>query len=456
MIEISQLVALLRAKSVETRIQESQEAWEWARGVYVPPAGVLTPRLTGPEHTEDYARISRLVKSVGERALNIKTTAAVGNVTWGDDTPSGNEDAEAFKRRKAELDDTLRPLRLEENARKLAEQWNVDGVMAVHAYLDRETNRPKLSRLTGYLEPYLHPRNMDEVQGLYQAKSRLTSQGHTRWWVRVYDWSDSGETCVIREWRDLMNPTALATTPDDEFTGAQIPAVRIGPTTQDGLVMSRFLASLPLMRAVMAVELSLERARELAAWPIPVFKNATEVTVVSPAVPVQVSEDGDFFFAEPGNLDALQQRLDDRLRRFTQDMCLPSAIVGANRSGESLREESLAFYNDARSDAAVLSELLTEGLERYATIADGVKAVPVGVSPNMEYIREQMLAGVALMLDKGLLPRPVAMREIQPFFPTFSDDELQRAIKEAKAFVTPEDALRALGDAGEGEEDAST
>lgn len=450
MIEIPQLVALLRAKAIQTRIAEAEEAWEWARGVYSPAAGTITPSLAGPEHAADYERLVRLVKSVGERALHIKVSAAVGNVTWGDDTPAEGEDPAAFAARKAQLDDQMVPLRLEENARKIAEQWNVDGIIAAHAYLSRQTNQPRLARLTGYLEPYLNPRDMDEVQGLYQAKSALDGHGQTRWWVRVYDWTDTpGGLCTIREWRDLRSPVELGRPPDEETPGAQRPAVRVGPATPEGLIMSRFLTAIPLMRAVMATEMALERGRELAAWPIPVFKNAVEVSVVSPAVPVQVADDGDFYFAQPGNLDQLQARLDDRLRRFGQDMNLPAVQIGANRSGESIREEALAFYNDARGDAALLSDFLTEAVERYAEVSD-VEPVPVGVSPNMEYIREQIIQSVVLLVDKGLLPRAVAMREVQPFFPTFSDDELQKAIDAAESFVTPEDALAALGEADGG------
>jgi hypothetical protein len=52
------------------------------------------------------------------------------------------------------------------------------------------------------------------------------------------------------------------------------------------------------------------------------------------------------------------------------------------------------------------------------------------VLPNRDYISAQVIDSVIRLNERGLLPDAVAMREIQAFFQTFSDEEYQAAVAE--------------------------
>lgn len=439
MIDIQALVAQLRAKQVHTRIGEWSLAWEFARGTYHPADGEITPLLAGDEHARDWQRLSRLVKAVGERALHLKTTAAVGSVSWGDPTQRGAVTDAAFSTAKTQNDEAVSRLRLAANAHRLAEQWLVDGLIAVHAYRNAR-DEPRLARLTGYLEPYLSWDDMDELEGLYQTKFRLNAHGHKKWWVRIYDWT--GETTTIREWHDLNDPLEFSRRESATLEGVQRPIVRIGPTTEEGLVISRFLSSLSLMRGVMATDLRLERVEEFASYPVPVVIGDAELSVISPAVPIRIHDNGDFKFVDPGGLVALRARLQEKLSRFELEMNLPSGSFGASQSGESIREMNLVFFQDAQSDANLLSEFLTEALASYAEVADDVTPVPVSVTENLAYIRDRIMDSTLRLLTANVIPFAVAVREIQRFVPTFSEAEMHQFVQEQTARITPADFRR--------------
>jgi predicted phosphoribosyltransferase len=139
------------------------------------------------------------------------------------------------------------------------------------------------------------------------------------------------------------------------------------------------------------------------------------------------------------NLEQLEKRLESKRAELARDQFLPASILGATqRSGESIREENVTFYNDSFSTAHAVSEILTEGIEQYSKLSKTVDAVPVTVAPNMQFLREVIVQNLVMAVTNRFIPAFVAVREAQKFFPTFSDEEMQEYIEILKK-EKPED-----------------
>ncbi len=422
MIDLRELCARLLQHAVITRIAEHEEAWEWAQGVYEPPAGAFTPPpSSSPESLAAWERAKKRVRAYGPRIISTLVNAAVGDVNWG-----GESD---------KLDELLDLAGLERLARDLARDYYVSGVAAAYAYVSEGEERPTIGRLGGYIEPYVHPMDADRVTGLYQAKSYLSQDGR-RWWVRVWDLEDN----EVREWRELMDPTELGRPPDAVLSGLT-PRFAFYDRLPDGLPTSPFYWAIPMMRDLMASELFLARIEEYAAYPLPVFGGQTEPQEIAPGLPVQ----GEFAWAQPGSLAELRAQREVKLERLRDGLALPGGFLGNDSpSGEALREANQRFFQQATATAKALSGLLTDLAADLARLA-GFEPVPVVVLPNRDYIREQTMDAVMRLYQAGVIPLEVAAREIQPFFGTWSDEELNAWLEEQKRVVTPEAALRLLG-----------
>jgi len=421
MIDLRELIARLQLHAVATRISEFEEAWEIAQGLFEPAPGFLTPPLgNAPESREAWARALRRVRAYGPRVLATLVNAAVGDVNWGGQSKKLDE-----------LIDEQDLLRL---ARQMARDYYVGGVAAGYAY-QPEKGPPRIGRITGYIEPYTSPMDADVVTGLYQAKQVNTTAG-LRYWVRVWDLA----VFQVREWQGLYSPTDLARPPTRVLEGLT-PRFAFYDLTPEGLAWSPFLWAVPLFRDLMASELFLARVEEYAAYPIPRFGADTEPQQIAPGLPVQ----GEFEWSAPGSLTELREQRDVKLERLRDAMALPGGFLGNDSpSGEALREANIRFYQEAQATAKTLSTLLTDLVADLAEIV-GAEPVEVVVLPNRDYIREQVVSNAVLLYEKGLIPLAVAAREIQPFVPTWSDEELNEWIEANKDVVTPGDVARLLG-----------
>ena len=422
MIDFRELIVRLQIHAVATRIEEEYaEAWEIAQGLYEPDQGFITPRpSSAPESLEAWNRALRRVRAHGPRVLATLVNAAVGDVNWGGQSKKLDE-----------LIDEQGLLRL---ARQMARDYYVGGVAAGYAY-QPEKSPPRIGRITGYIEPYTSPMDADVVTGLYQAKQVITQSG-TRYWVRVWDLEDG----QVREWRELFNPTDLAKPPDRVLEGLT-PRFAFYDLTPEGLAWSPFYWAIPLFRDLLATELYLARVEELTAYPIPRFGADTEPQQIAPGLPVQ----GEFEWVTPGSLAELREQRSVKLERLRDAMALPGGFLGNDSpSGEALREANIRFYQEAQATAKALSTLLTDLVADLAKIV-GAEPVEVVVLPNRDYIREQVVSNAVLLYEKGLIPLAVAAREVQPFVPTWSDEELNQWLEANKDVVTPGDVARLLG-----------
>ncbi len=421
MIDVRELAARLQLHAVATRIAEHEEAWEMAQGLFEPAPGFLTPPLgPSPESREAWARALRRVRAYGPRVVSTLVNAAVGDVNWGGQS----------KR----LDEAIGEQGLIRLVRNLARDYYVAGVAAGYAY-QPETGPPRIGRLTGYIEPYTHPMDADVVTGLYQAKTVTTRRG-IRYWVRVWDIEDG----QVREWRELQTPTDLGYPPDRVLEGLT-PRFAFYDLTPEGLPWSPFFWAVPMLRDLMASELFLARVEEYAAYPVPRFGPETEVQQIAPGLPVQ----GEFEWSAPGSLAELREQRAVKLERLRDAMALPGGFLGNDSpSGEALKEANRRFYQEAKSTARVLSELLTDLVADLAALV-GAEPVEVVVLPNRDYIRDQVIQGVLVLYEKGVIPLAVAAREVQPYLPTWSDEELNRWLEANKDVVTPDVLARVLG-----------
>ena len=409
--------------------------------------GEITPLLAGTaEYIEDYERLSSLVTSSAPSVLKAKRSAAVGEVTWGDEL-----DSTANK----QSNERIEELDLQTLANELCDAWTVERIAAVHAYTDAE-GVARLTKLGGYLEP-LYNADIDEYDGLYQCQM-LSKGGGYYYRVNIYDWSETlAPFCLLRQWDELHAPDALGNRPDrvlgeNAESGFVLrPALATGSRDVEGLVQSPMLMALPQFKSIMATEMRLERLEEFFAYPILAGKGVINPGIAAPNSFWELEESGDLIALQFNeSFEALQNRLDSKHKRIARDLSLPSYVLsGANRSAKSIMEENISFYNEAKSDAATLSSLLTEALELYSMMPNAnLTPVPVAVLPNLSYMVETLVQGALAAVKEGVLPKWAAFREIEgALLHTLSTEEVAEVMEELKSGVSDE-ALSQLLAAG--------
>uniref|UniRef100_A0A7C5VFT7 Phage portal protein n=1 Tax=Thermus caliditerrae TaxID=1330700 RepID=A0A7C5VFT7_9DEIN len=425
-LDIPTEIARLQLGAVGQRMKELETAWDIALGLYRPAQGELTPPPASPAGQEAFARIVQRVGSYGPRVLATLVNAAVGDVNWGGDS--------------RRLDRVLSFQDLHALARGLAEDYVVSGVAAGYVY-SPDGVTPRIGRIRGYVQAYLDPEDSDRVTGLYQAVQVMRgSPPRTGYQVRVWDLEER----VARVWERLQSPTELARAPDRVVEGV-VPRFRFYALHESGAPLSLFLQNLPMFLDLYTSDLYLARVEELSAYPIPVFGPETEVQRIGPGLPIR----GEFRWERPGDLEELRRQRREKLERLRDAFALPGGFLGNDSpSGEALREANVRFYQQAQAIARAISGLLTELVADYAR-ALGEEPVPVTVSPANAGRMAEVAQTVAFLYEKGLLPLRVAARELQPFFPTWSDEELEEWLQRQEGLVTPEQVARLLG-GGEG------
>jgi hypothetical protein len=70
---------------------------------------------------------------------------------------------------------------------------------------------------------------------------------------------------------------------------------------------------------------------------------------------------------------------------------------------------------------------------------------PVVLLVDQELEKQMRTDLIITAFDKNLIPLRVAVRELQPFFPTFSDAELEAFVNQNQGSITPDALRRALG-----------
>lgn len=423
---IQEGVLRARLANLTAEIRALDEARAWAAGTWSPAPGEILPHPVGQEATAAWHRALRRVAAIGPRIVSTLVGGVVGSVTWGGES--------------RRVDRALETLDLAWLARALTEDLLVQGVAAGYVY-EREDSTPRIGRITGYLQPITDSRDADILTALYQVQSYLDVGRGLRYWVR---WWDLG-SATVQEWRDLPDPTSFSTRPpSQELVGLQ-PRYRVWALDPDGTPQSLILWALPMLRDIMASELMLARAEELAGYPVPIFGPDTDVQAVGPGLPIR----GQFAWAQPGNLGELREQLRLKLERLRDALSLPGAIMGAQPpSGEALKEANLRFRQMTGLIRNLVEGLMTELVADYAA-AVGAEPVPVAVLPPRDLEAADRIQVVAALYRDGLIPLRVAAREIQPYLPTWSDEELSEWLERQESIITPSQLPGLLGGGGE-------
>lgn len=427
------LIAKFQNLNLMRRITEHETARDWASGRWDgsdKSRDDLVPRPTDNAGIVAWERLRLQLQSAGPRALRAKLDAAIGSVTWGGDNTQN-------------IDARLTSLDLDALAERLARDVTITGIAAVIANQHHEGAEPKLTRLSGYLEPITDDEDVDEITGLFQAWQTLKGRKPV-WMVRIYDFKQQ----TMTEWANLSNPGSLTKNPTAIIENASMPRLLV-PNIDDGLVLGEFVVSLPRLKALYATEFRLLRVEEIAAFPRLFLRG--EVKVENPGSPASVlrgDKDSDAKFLEPGNLEQLRQQRGIKREDLRDDLALPGGFLGNDSpSGEALREANTRYYQSSRRLAVNISRLLTQGILDYCVLIDipANNAPPVVVSLNYEYLREIIMAGLTQAFAAGIIPLSVAAREAQVFFPTWMDEDMEAFISSREGVVDPASVQALLG-----------
>jgi len=429
MIDVTDNVVRAALASVEARAAQHAEAYDWALGRLTSPPVDLLPPVQTEEGRLELPRIWRQSQTFGPRIIDRIIWGTIGEVNWGGE--GGKIDAE------------LEALQLDLMAQRLLVDLLVGGIAAVWAYVDERTGRPRVSRLSGYLQPLTDPDDVDRVVAIYQAWQSADVRS-SRWHVRIYDLEEG----VLREWRDLRTPTNLAA-PPAEYPGIRPPSYRMLHLGDDGLPQGPLMSALPVLKAELAQQMRITRVAEQSAWPVLAIRGQINPDHRGPARVLQLSEQGSAEYLRPGDLSQLEGLHDRTLERLREDLSLPGGFLGRQTpSGEALREANLKFVQACSSYARLLSGLLTEVVTEYAGLAGLSNPPEVSVLINREFDRAERIGSVLELYREGLIPLSVAVNEISVYLPTWSDEEAADWIAQNERKLTPEDLARALGGGG--------
>lgn len=454
------------AGAIEERYREHTDAWKHAESKYEPYPGEITPQLINEYQIQDWARATRKIASPGASVLSDRAGIAIGSVSW-NLIENENEPFETLEGEdRQERDDRIiESLELPQLARRLVREWIVRGVMASLPYQLPHEKTPRIGRVTGYLEPLFDPDNLDMLVGLLQIKKIPGKTGHSfmrngSYWIRIYDWSyealeeakikdaEKESRCVLTEWVDIANLKAAKPGKASRLQEVTLrPVVTHLDPNDEGEICSDFMLAVPFMRGVLASDIGLERGEELAGYPIPVFENAGRVDAVSAAIPIEVQPGGKFYWAEPGNLDVLEKRLEGKRSNLARVMSLPAHKVGAQvRSAETIREENVKFFNKAQEDATEIAEHLTRLLASLSAVGLPLSPHDVVVAPNRDYIRESIIGLALEALKVGAIPVEAAAKEIQPFFLNWKKEDMDDWLTTRELAGTPEEVINSINE----------
>lgn len=412
---------------ITIRVKQLADSFDWLEGQQNPRWDILLPNIdTGNTKTRQALdRYKSQMQSIGPRAFRTKLSGVVGTVNWGGDSE--------------ELDERLRDLDINALARGIFKELFVTGICALYAFTDQETGQEKLQVLGGYIEP-LYPEGDlgGEVIGLYQVLSSGDST-QNKYNIRVYDFEDKS----IRHWNDKDEPYELGFTPDEVFENQVMPVFATIDKTQDGYPCGEFQNALPLIIAEFTQQLRTIRLSESHAFAPIYFKGQWKASnKIGPHIAYRATDagwqDAEIGRVQAGDMQGQFDLADKTLERVRADLSLPVNFTGTQPpSGVSLEQMNIAYITSIRDYAERIGWLLTRGTQNYAELVgeSNVENILVSVTPNREHFKSQVMADITNLFEKGLMPKSVAARELQPYFETWSDEELQDFINEPQGAI---------------------
>jgi len=445
MINIAELVKRHQLASLQDRIQENDDALDLIRGLYVPPEGDLLPITVNTNRRRALDRAIRQMQSLGPRVIETKANAIIGDITWsseGDNT-----------------DELLGAVHLRKLANDLLTAYVTTGVAGGYVYT-LEDGTPRITRLGGYVEPYVDPEDVDRVLGLFQAwqvvreDTRPGSFSRSfddyrsvkfvgKWSARVYDWSESADGVTrMLQWNDLTLPYAIGRDPDETIEDLPRPRFIVRNMSQEGLPVGEIVAAMPQFKALWATEARMALSEELAAFPMlkAIGDVDTEDLTVGASEVIVGAAGAQVEWMQPGNLQELREQRQLRLDRLASDLMLPASVATTQAvSADSMRERNIQFRQNTENYARDLSLLLTDlvGTD-FVTAAGGIPA-EISVMPTLAYDEASRVTSIISLYREGLLPLAVAASAIPPFFPTWTDADLNDWVAQQTAVVSVAD-----------------
>lgn len=424
-------------EGVRARVAEAARVLDWADGQQLLDETTLAPPITDAVARKVWERLTKQVQGLGPRIIRHKTTAAIGAVTWGGANPR-------------DIDARLHDLDLDFIAADALKHLCAVGIAALWAF-QPEGAPPRLQKLGGYVEPLYEEFDVgSEPAALFQVLGESDGRSYR---VRVYEADPSDpRRCAVREWRKMLDPTALGRTPSAVYEGQVMPRVVMLARDQSGLPLGELKVALPLLLGEVAQQLRELRAADSNASPLKWAKGDWDIPpegISADSVLVAASADADLGRLEPPTLDGLFTLHDRILERVRGDLQMPvsSITTGTFPSGEALDQANAAAIANAATYARLLSRLLTGGVRDYARLLGiSEEAAPeVAVLVNREQMRRVVSDQARADYQAGLISLRAAVLAVAPYYPHWSDREIEEWLAGQERRVTVADLGGILG-----------
>jgi len=248
MIATPDLIRRMTIASVIDRYAAQRRLEEVLNGEYRPdPGTILPPWKSGSARRIAFDRAVAKTQTEGPRVMKERLSSGYGTIAWVNaDTGEPDEG----------IDEALDAIDTRGMARAIMRDYIANGIAAILPYRT-DDGVARIDRLTGMIEPYVDPMNVNRITGLYRTLSYVTSAGTIRWRTEVFDFDDEPDGFATqRVWTDLEKPTDLANDPI-EYPNAPRPSFVIDQLSDDGLPIGQLETALPIILGLYASELQL-------------------------------------------------------------------------------------------------------------------------------------------------------------------------------------------------------
>lgn len=370
-------------------------------------------------------RLAKMAQSIGPRIVETIRFGTLGNVNWGG--------------KSVEVDPLLEALDLDQLASDILESGLYSGLF--EGIVRRsDVGALLIEPLLGFTEPIRDRDNPTENIGYVHAWLDATSDS-SKWVVRVYDFTIQ----TLYEQSGLPEPhkfdihQAERIEPSLEYPeGAPMPRFTQIGKGRHNKPLGHIAKILPLIRSDWASQVRGDRAEEATAFPQLVTRGQVSRGdgQRSPSHVIEVEENGDAHFLEPGNLGQIHAHHDRKLQRVREDGFMPGGFLGSQvPSGEALREANAKYIAFCRLLAKRLSRIMTQLVQDYARALGFETEVMVSVQVNREFEMQAEIERIVTLLDARLLDFAAAVRAISVYVPNWSSEEVE-------AFISREQAIR--------------